>query len=239
MSIIISDGRFNKNKVRPWVWHPVLHSDLDKLRLRHNFATAALVRVALSEAFAAEVHAALARQQLPLLIIVDAESVRDLAAAQAWRGLALVAKETPAANVRNLGCTASRGYVDASKASGSKRSVFDLRAVTYEGGNCQAWGVATRMTSEFLSLFAACECRDSLRDSATLSLDCKSFRICPTSHSPTTSLSLDCRSFRICPTSHSPTTWSCRTCADLPILGSISCVSPTISGLADIASHSQ
>eukprot|EP00439_Symbiodinium_sp_Y106_P079059 s348_g17.t2 len=55
MSIIISDGRFNKNKVRPWV------------------------------------HAALARQQLPLLII----------------------------------------------ASGSKRSVFDLRAVTYEGGNCQ------------------------------------------------------------------------------------------------------
>lgn len=66
MSIIISDGRFNKNKVRPWV------------------------------------HAALARQQLPLLIIVDAES------------------ETPAAN-----------------ASGSKRSVFDLRAVTYEGGNCQ------------------------------------------------------------------------------------------------------
>ncbi|CAE7306236.1 mdn1 [Symbiodinium natans] len=66
MSIIISDGRFNKNKVRPWV------------------------------------HAALARQQLPLLIIVDAES------------------ETPAAN-----------------ASGSKRSVFDLRAVSYEGGNCQ------------------------------------------------------------------------------------------------------
>ncbi|CAJ1388354.1 unnamed protein product [Effrenium voratum] len=62
MSIIISDGRFNKSKVRPWV------------------------------------HAALARQQLPLLIIVD--------------------------------------DFEADKAAG-KRSVFDLRAVSYETGRCQ------------------------------------------------------------------------------------------------------
>ncbi|CAK9104053.1 unnamed protein product [Durusdinium trenchii] len=66
MSIIISDGRFNKNKVRPWV------------------------------------HSALARQQLPLLIIVDAE----------FEG------------AQPAGSTA-------------KRSVFDLRAVTYESGRCQ------------------------------------------------------------------------------------------------------
>eukprot|EP00435_Cladocopium_sp_Y103_P053138 s923_g16.t5 len=68
MSIIISDGRFNKNKVRPWV------------------------------------HAALARQQLPLLIIVDAEFEGAQASA--------------------AGATA-------------KRSVFELRAVTYESGRCQ------------------------------------------------------------------------------------------------------
>lgn len=60
--LIISDGRFNKAKVRPWV------------------------------------QAALSRQQLPLLIIVDS--------------------------------------ADAGGAS-SKRSVFDLRAVSYDGGRCQ------------------------------------------------------------------------------------------------------
>ena len=39
------------------------------------------VIAAVRKALSAEVHAALARQQLPLLIIVDAESAHDLAAA--------------------------------------------------------------------------------------------------------------------------------------------------------------
>ena len=119
---------------------------------------------------------------------------------------------------------ASLGHVAAVKASGSKRSVFDLRAVTYEGGNCQAHGVAARMTSEFLSRL--------LPANDILLLLGRAMRCCTLMHP-------DCRSFRICPTFHSPTTWSCRTCADLPMLSSISCSSSTVSGLADIARHSQ
>mmetsp|Transcript_19773 Transcript_19773/g.59264 ORF Transcript_19773/g.59264 Transcript_19773/m.59264 type:complete len:130 (+) Transcript_19773:3-392(+) len=64
--LIISDGRFNKSKVMPWV------------------------------------HAALARQQLPLLIVVD--------------------------NAEELGPKAGK--------KAARRSVFDLRAVSYADGNC-------------------------------------------------------------------------------------------------------
>jgi len=64
--LIISDGRFNKAKVRPWV------------------------------------HAALARQQLPLLIIVDS----------------------------------SGDYSGPPGRRAAGRSVFDLRAVSYENGQC-------------------------------------------------------------------------------------------------------
>jgi len=72
MSIVISDGRFNKSKVRPWV------------------------------------NMALARQQLPLLIIVD--------------------------SMAESGTASSSG---AAGNNSAKRSVFDLRAVNYEGGRCQ------------------------------------------------------------------------------------------------------
>lgn len=73
ISIIISDGRFNKSTVRPWV------------------------------------NAALARQQLPLLIIVDAEQVTS----------------------------ATKAAASTAGSSNAKRSVFDLRAVTYDDGKCQ------------------------------------------------------------------------------------------------------
>eukprot|EP00929_Paragymnodinium_shiwhaense_P071010 TRINITY_DN36078_c0_g1_i1.p1 TRINITY_DN36078_c0_g1~~TRINITY_DN36078_c0_g1_i1.p1 ORF type:complete len:2895 (-),score=849.48 TRINITY_DN36078_c0_g1_i1:56-7465(-) len=73
VSIIISDGRFNKGKVRPWV------------------------------------HQALSRQQLPLLVIVDG-----------------VAGSQP---------LAEGGQSDAAARS-ARRSVFDLKAVSYENGQC-------------------------------------------------------------------------------------------------------
>eukprot|EP00928_Gymnodinium_smaydae_P041433 TRINITY_DN28040_c0_g1_i1.p1 TRINITY_DN28040_c0_g1~~TRINITY_DN28040_c0_g1_i1.p1 ORF type:complete len:2790 (+),score=586.78 TRINITY_DN28040_c0_g1_i1:730-8370(+) len=76
VQLIISDGRFSKAKVRPWV------------------------------------HAALARQQLPLLIIVDGTS---------GGGEANAAGSAPTA----------RG-----NSAGQQRSVFDLKAVSYEGGRC-------------------------------------------------------------------------------------------------------
>lgn len=72
VSLLISDGRFNKAKVRAWV------------------------------------HAALSQQQLPLLIIVDSN-----------------AAPTPAGE--------SAG---AASSGGAHRSVFDLKAVSYEGGKC-------------------------------------------------------------------------------------------------------
>jgi len=77
VSLIISDGRFNKAKVRPWV------------------------------------HQALSRQQLPLLIIVD--------------GVA-----------ENAGPAGADGTVQAAAggARGSRRTVFDLKAVSYENGQC-------------------------------------------------------------------------------------------------------
>jgi len=67
VTLLISDGRFNKAKVRAWV------------------------------------HAALSQQQLPLLIIVDSNT---------------------------------EGSSTDKKATGSRRSVFDIKAVTYEGGKC-------------------------------------------------------------------------------------------------------
>eukprot|EP00927_Polykrikos_kofoidii_P046061 TRINITY_DN40248_c0_g1_i1.p1 TRINITY_DN40248_c0_g1~~TRINITY_DN40248_c0_g1_i1.p1 ORF type:complete len:2544 (+),score=680.20 TRINITY_DN40248_c0_g1_i1:328-7632(+) len=72
--LIVSDGRFNKAKVKPWV------------------------------------QMALSRQQLPLLIIVD--------------GLA------------NTGAAAAVVKSTAVGPRSSSRSVFDLKAVTYEGGQC-------------------------------------------------------------------------------------------------------
>merc|ERR1712194_143104 len=73
--LIISDGRFNKEKVRPWV------------------------------------HTALSQQQLPLLIIVDKamDSSKDVA-------------------------TASKDKVGSS--GQARKSVFELRQVSYEGGQC-------------------------------------------------------------------------------------------------------
>ncbi|CAJ1343343.1 unnamed protein product [Effrenium voratum] len=85
MSIIISDGRFNKSKVRPWAKTSGPPAWDQK-----------------------SVHAALARQQLPLLIIVD--------------------------------------DFEADKAAG-KRSVFDLRAVSYETGPFQTQADAPAQTS--------------------------------------------------------------------------------------------
>jgi len=76
--LIISDGRFNKAKVRAWV------------------------------------HASLARQQLPLLIIVDP------------------AATAPVAGASSTGADMPHIPV----AQQQRRSVFDLRAVTYEGGQC-------------------------------------------------------------------------------------------------------
>lgn len=71
VTLIISDGRFNKAKVRPWV------------------------------------HQALARQQLPLLIIVD-----------------------------GVASTSASGASSSSSSGGGQRSVFDLKAVSYESGKC-------------------------------------------------------------------------------------------------------
>jgi len=75
--LIISDGRFNKAKVRAWV------------------------------------HASLAKQQLPLLIIVDSVSA------------------TPATGASSTGTEMPQVPV-----ASQQRSVFDLRAVNYEGGQC-------------------------------------------------------------------------------------------------------
>lgn len=83
--LIISDGRFNKAKVRPWV------------------------------------HAALARQQLPLLIVVDATAPGPSVQAS-------VPTATAAARV---------GGGPAGVPAAPRRSVFDLQAVTYEGGRCR------------------------------------------------------------------------------------------------------
>lgn len=69
--LLISDGRFNKAKVRPWV------------------------------------HAALARQQLPLLVVVDSAGA------------------------------AAAGGAAAGSAGGSRGSLFDLKAVSYEDGQCK------------------------------------------------------------------------------------------------------
>jgi len=73
--LLISDGRFNKAKVRPWV------------------------------------HAALARQQLPLLVVVDSAGAGAPEAAAGGGG--------------------------ASQAKGSRGSLFDLKAVSYEDGQCK------------------------------------------------------------------------------------------------------
>lgn len=72
VALLITDGRFNKAKVRAWM------------------------------------HAALSQQQLPLLIIVDSN-----------------AEPMPGAE-----------GAAAASSSGTRRSVFDLKAVSYEGGKC-------------------------------------------------------------------------------------------------------